>query len=216
MRPPLVKGNDPPVTDSSTAFPTDAPDPTRRPTLVSESDTGRGPAPNTYRGSRSIQTRPARPWPRDLETHAFPRAVPVKGVAEGPMAPSSYAPGSGEGQDERYRDPVRRHLCGAGRPSNQPRGLPGVRPSAWVVVDATCIPASFSAPHRLIPLRLQLDLGLGRPLLLRPPGTSACRRSSGESACSRPPGPACGPRSRAPWPCRTSVPGVSCTSVPRD
>jgi hypothetical protein len=211
MRPPVVKGNDPPATDRSSVLASDAPDPTRRPDLVSESDTGRCPAPNTYRGSQSIQARPAGSLPRDLETHACPRAVPVKGVAGGPMAPSSYGPGSGEGQDERYRDPVRRHLSGAGRPANQPRGLPGVRPSAFLVVDATCILASFSAPRRLIPLRLQLDRGLDRPLLLRPPGTSACRRSSGEPACSRPPGPTCGPGWRAPWPCRTSAPGASCT-----
>jgi len=207
----VVKGNDPPTTACSSVFLADAPDPTRRPDLVSESVAGRCPAPNTYRGSRSIQTRPAGCLPRDLETHAFPRAVPVKSVAGGPKAPSSYGPGSGEGQDERYRDPVRRHFWGAGRPSNQPRGLPGVRPSALVVVDATCIAASFSALRRLIPLRLQLDLGLGRPLLLRLPGTSSCRRPSGEPACSRPPGPACGPGSRAPWPCRTSAPGASCT-----
>jgi hypothetical protein len=55
-----------------------------------------------------MQDEPAALSADDLETHLFPRAVPVKGMAGALKGSSSYAPGSGEGQDRRDRSPMRR------------------------------------------------------------------------------------------------------------
>ena len=216
MRPPVVNGNNPPgavlrrsVVCHGAGIRFGLPD------LVSGSATGRGAAPNTYRGSRLMLSEPAGDSARDLETHQFPRAVPVKVMAERPEAFSSFAPGSVEGQDERDRIPGRRNFRGAERPSNQAEGLPGLRPSAMVVVEATCILAASSAPNGLTPLRLQSDGGLGRSLPITWPGTCSCRKPSAAGAYSRWRGPSCERGRRGPWTFRASAPGASCTSGPR-
>ena len=214
MRPPVVKGDSSLAAVFSSAFLSGAKGRAAGPGFVSGSDTERGPAPNTYRGSRPVSNRPSELSFRDLETHSFPRAVPVKDWAERIEASSSYATGSGEGQNRRDHLPVRRVVFWSGATIQSMREA--ARSSAECRLRGRChrqsgvsngtTPAhSVTTPVRRV---------AWPPPPIRRPGTSSCRIPFPAGACSRPPVPSCGPGWKGPWTFRASFPGAACTSAP--
>ena len=90
---------------------------------------GRGPAPNTYRGSRpgSLRSEGVRRLPA-LETRSCPRAGPVKAVGAERRGALQLGTGSGEGQDA--RNDRRVGWWERDGSSNQQSGFPRLRPSA--------------------------------------------------------------------------------------
>jgi hypothetical protein len=215
MRPPLVKGNNLPAAVLSSALHSGATGLASGPDFVSGPDAGHCPAPNTYRGSRPVLDRPSEPSLRDLETHSFPRADPVKGLAER-RAFSSYAPGSGEGQDRADHGPTRRviswsratiqSMARAARSSAECR----LRGRGHRHLDD----CSGTTPAH--PVTALVRLWAWPPSPIRRPETSSCRTPSAAGACSRPPGRACGPGWTGPWPFRASSRGAACISTPPD
>jgi hypothetical protein len=214
MRPPLVKGNDPLTAVFSSALASGAIGLASGPDFVSGPDAGHCPAPNTYRGSRPVLDRPPEPGLRDLETHSFPRAGPVKGLAERAKALSSYTPGSGEGQDRVDHPPTRRVFsrsratiqssARAARSSAECR-LRGLGHRHLGDYIGTTPAHSVAAPVRR---------WAWPPPPISRPGTSAYRTPSAAGACSRLPGRVCGPGWTGPWTFRASSRDAACTSVP--
>ena len=213
MRPPLVKGNSLPAAVLSSAVASGAIGLASGPDFVSGPDAGHGPAPNTYRGSQPVQDRPSERGLRDLETHSFPRADPVKGVAER-RALSSYTPGSGEGQDRADHLPTRRVISWS-------RATIQSRP--WVArSSAECRLRGRGHRHlgnrssttQAHPVTAPVRRWAWPPPPFKRPRTSSCRTPSAAGACSRPPGRACGPGWTRPWTFRASSRGVACTSTP--
>lgn len=163
-----------------------------------------------------MQDEPGALLARDLETHLFPRAVPVKGMAGASKGSSSYAPGSGEGQDKRDRFPMRRGLVGSGAT---------VQSKAQVARNsAECLDRGRGHTHDGDFIGTTPAQSIAAPVRrrawspppIKQPGTCSCRTLSLGGACSRQPDRACGPGWRGPWPFRVSSPGAFCTRGLRD
>lgn len=209
----MVKGNNLPAAVLSSAVASGVTGLASGPDFVSGPDAGHGPAPNTYRGSRPVLDRPSEPELRDLETHSFPRADPVKGLAER-RAFSSYAPGSGEGQDRADHLPTLRVFSWSGATIQSSARVARSSADCRLRGRGHRHVGDFIGTTLAHPVTAPVRRWAWPPPPIRRPETSSCRTPSAAGACSRPPGRACGPGWTGPWTSRASSRGAVCTSTP--
>ena len=142
------------------------------------------PAPNTYRGSRSIGGGPTKHWLRDLETHRCPHAGPFKGRAERLMRwpVSLWARVRGRTQPSLFGDIVMsRERDDHPINRNGYRGS-GPVPTLWSNAQVFW---RFPGTARAHGQWFQLDGWLGRPLPTKSSRTYSYRTLSLVGACSR-------------------------------